>query len=85
MTVAELISLLGTMEQDAQVVVFSPFCVYEELLPEALTPLQVCEIPLSFVQRRPFPPRKGEKVRAYMGPDDCEQDSPIVRTVLIGQ
>ncbi len=85
MTVAELIALLGTMEQDAQVVVFSPLCYYEELQPEALTPMQVCELPLRFVHRRPYAPREGGKVRAYMGPDDCEQNSPAIRAVLIGQ
>jgi hypothetical protein len=85
MRVSELIALLQTMPADAQVVVFSPFCFYEELLPEALTPMQVCELPPGLIPRRQFPPREGEKVRAYMGPDDCEQNSPIVSAVLIGQ
>ena len=85
MNVAELIAQLSKLDQDAPVVVFSPFCVYEELLPEALTPRQVCELPPRFVHRRPHAPREGEKVRAYMGPDDCEQNSPVIRAVLIGQ
>ena len=85
MTVAELIAHLTRLDQDAMAVVFSPLCYYEDLIPEALTPMQVCELPPRFVHRRPFPPREGEKVRAYMGPDDCEQNSPFIRAVLIGQ
>jgi len=85
MTVAELIAHLSRLDQDAMVVVFSPMCCYEDLIPEALTPMQVCELPLQLVHRRPYAPREGEKVRAYMGPDDCEQNSPVIRAVLIGQ
>jgi hypothetical protein len=85
MTVADLIAHLSKLDQDAQVVVFSPLCYYEDLLPEAITSMRVCELPPRFVNRRPYAPREGEKVRAYMGPDDCEQGSPIVRAVLIGQ
>jgi hypothetical protein len=85
MNVAELISQLSKLDQDAQVVVFSPMCYYEDLLPEAITSMLVCELPPRFVHRRPYAPREGEKVRAYLGPDDCEQNSPIVRAVLIAQ
>ena len=85
MMVHELIALLSKMDQDAMVVVFSPMCYYEDLIPEALTPLQVCELPPRFVPRRPFPPRENTKVRAYMSPDDCEQNSPVIRAVLIAQ
>ena len=83
MMVHELISLLSTMEQDAMVLVFSPICYFEDLLPEAVAALQVCEVPAHLTHRRPFPP--GERVRNYDDPESCEQNSPIVRAVLIAQ
>ena len=85
MMVSELIAQLSKLDQDAQVVVFSPMCYYEDLLPEALTSMRVCELPPRFVHRRPYAPRENIKVRAYMCPENCEQNSPIIRALLIAQ
>jgi len=85
MVVRELIAMLSTMPQDSQVLTFSPMVYFEELLPEAVTALEVCEVPARFVHRRPYAPRENKKLRSYDYPENCEQNSPVIRAVLIAQ
>lgn len=85
MTVAELISLLSKLDQDAVVLAFSPLVYFEELIPEAVVPLQVCEMPARFVHKRPYAQHEDKKLRSYDYPENCEQNSPIIRAVLIAQ
>jgi hypothetical protein len=83
MTVGQLIELLSKLPQDSQVLVYSPMVYFEDLLPESIATLQVCEVPAHLTHRSPFPPF--ERVRNYDYPENCEQNSPIVRAVLIAQ